>query len=182
MGLVIFERANAFTAEECVAVIRMAGERQARPARVHGTAAEVNPAMRSATTILIERSRDVEWLFARLDALFAAAAQEFGTAVDPLFEPVQLVRYGCGDHFQMWHSDAGFDRVDARRISASVELSSPNDYDGGRLEIAPWRMLPGSAPEQGRATLFPSRCLHRVTPVARGVRHALVAWTGLNAA
>jgi PKHD-type hydroxylase len=31
---------------------------------------------------------------------------------------------------------------------------------------------------RGGARLFPSRAIHRVTPVTRGVRHALVAWTG----
>jgi PKHD-type hydroxylase len=141
----------------------------------------VDPRMRRATTLLLERGPDTEWIFARLDELFAAAAALFATPVDAVFEPVQLVRYGPGDHFQMWHSDAGVDRTEARRISCSIELSEPAEYAGGRLEIAPWRMVPDRSPEQGHATLFPSRCLHRVTPVERGVRYALVAWTGLNA-
>ena len=90
---------------------------------------------------------------------------------------MQFLRYGLGGHFQSWHSDAGLDRFDERRISLSVELSDPGDYDGGVLEIAPAVGSPRSLP-RGGARLFPSRMIHRVTPVTRGVRHALVAWTG----
>jgi PKHD-type hydroxylase len=136
--------------------------------------------MRRADSTPIGRN-EAPWLFDRLDALFTEAAVFIGTIVDPVFEPVQIVRYRTGDHFQ-WHTDAGVDRGDARRISASVELSDPAAYEGGLLEIAPGRMLPQRAPPRGHATLFPSRALHRVTPVTRGTRYALVAWTGLNPA
>ena len=66
---------------------------------------------------------------------------------------------------------------DQRRISVSVELSEPGDYDGGVLEIAPAVGVPRTLP-RGGARLFRSRMIHRVTPVTRGVRDALVAWTG----
>jgi PKHD-type hydroxylase len=48
------------------------------------------------------------------------------------------------------------------------------------LEIAPGTIgLPRTLP-RGGARLFPSRAIHRVTPVTRGERWALVAWTGLD--
>ena len=130
--------------------------------------------------MLVARDAESAWLFDRLDALFAEAAEAIGLPVDALSEPVQVVRYGVGDHFQMWHSDAGHDLGERRRLSASIELSDPADYAGGLLEIAPMRMMPSRAPSQGHATIFPSRALHHVTPVTHGVRHALVAWTGLK--
>jgi PKHD-type hydroxylase len=183
VGAGIFERAAAFTTEECAALIGVADALGGEAAPVYGSAgAQVNVALRSATTVVLTRQFEHEWVFARLDDLFASAAQLWAIQVERVLESVQLVRYGPGDHFQMWHSDAGGDRGEARLVSASIELSWPADYEGGRLEIAPWRMLPQHAPPQGQATLFPSRCLHRVTPVERGVRYALVAWTGLNPA
>ena len=125
------------------------------------------------------REDSSEWLFARLDKLFAAAADAFGLPVGPLVEPVQILRYEAGGHFATWHSDAGLDAHDRRRISTSVELSERSDYEGGELEIVPDLVGRPRTLPRGSAQLFPSRALHRVTPVVRGRRWALVAWTGL---
>ena len=183
MTLGLYDRADAFTRAECAAILALAAARSGRAAPVTGYHGEtIDPARRSATTTLIERGEDSRWLFERLDTLFADAAAALDLSVDPLSEPVQIVRYGIGDHFQLWHSDAGHDLQDRRRLSVSVELNDPANYEGGLLEIMPMRMMPGQAPGQGHATVFPSRALHHVTPVTRGVRHALVAWTGLHAA
>ena len=183
MTAALYDRASAFSADQCAAILALAGERSGRPAPLTGYDGDmVDPARRSATTTLVERDSASAWLFDRLDALFAEAGASLGLRVDALSEPVQIVRYGVGDHFQLWHSDAGHDLHERRRLSVSVELSDPADYDGGLLEIMPMRMMPGSPPGQGHATIFPSRALHHVTPVTRGVRQALVAWTGLNAA
>jgi PKHD-type hydroxylase len=178
-----FDRPDALSGAECAALIALAEAKGLEPAPVYGRdgAALVNARMRSAAHVLIARGGAADWLFARLDALFAQGAAAFDTQADPLFEPVQIVLYRPGDHFH-WHSDAGADRIEARLLSASVELSDPADYRGGLLEIAPARMAPERAPPRGHATLFPSRALHRVTPVTDGMRYALVAWTGLNAA
>jgi PKHD-type hydroxylase len=179
----LYDRPAAFDPSECAAILALAAAREGRPAPLTGYEGEgVDPSRRSATTMLVERDADSGWLFDRLDALFAAAGEALGFPVDPLREPVQVVRYGVGDHFQMWHTDSGHDLGERRRLSASVELSDPADYAGGLLEIAPMRMMPSRAPGQGHATIFPSRALHHVVPVTRGVRHALVAWAGLNAA
>ena len=179
----IYDRADAFSRAECAAILALAAARGGRAAPVTGYDGEtVDPAQRRATTTLIERDSESVWLFDRLDALFADAGDALGLPVDALSEPVQVVRYRVGDHFQLWHSDAGHDLHQRRRLSASVELSDPADYEGGLLEIMPMRMIPERAPGQGHATIFPSRALHHVIPVTRGVRHALVAWTGLHAA
>ena len=79
----------------------------------------------------------------------------------------------------MWHSDAGADRHQERVLSLSVELSEATAYEGGTLELLPATFgRPRSLP-RGGARVFPSRVLHRVTPVTRGVRHSLVIWTGI---
>jgi PKHD-type hydroxylase len=172
------DRPDAFTAAECDTIVALALGGGLEPATIYdGVADHVDPRQRQAERCYLSREVADGWIHARLDALFAEAAAHFGLAVDPLFEDVQFIRYGLGGHFQTWHSDAGVDRFEARRISISVELSAPDDYDGGVLEIAPAVGRPRIVP-RGGARLFPSRAIHRVTPVTRGVRHALVAWTG----
>ena len=63
-----------------------------------------------------------------------------------------------------------------RRLSATVQLSAPEDYDGGSLELRDGAAVRTATREAGSLVAFPSTTLHRVTPVTRGVRYALVAW------
>ena len=168
----------AFTAAECKAVIALAADGFAAAPIWGDGGYHVDSRQRDVPTCLQARSDDTAWLFERLDGLFAEAAAAFGLPVGPIAEPVQLLRYQVGNHFQAWHSDAGLDAHDRRRISMSVELSEAGDYEGGELEIVPERVGCRRSLPQGSAQLFPSRALHRVTPVTRGTRWALVAWAG----
>ena len=149
------------------------------PAPVYGSAGGlVDPAIRNVTTSYRSRSEETAWLYDRLDALFAEAAEALNLAVGPITEDVQILRYDPGGHFGLWHTDAGADSHEARRISVSVELSDPGDHQGGLLEIVPDTVGRPRTLPRGGARFVPSRALHRVTPVTRGTRHALVIWTG----
>jgi PKHD-type hydroxylase len=170
---------NALTAEECDRIVALGLASEGEPGPVYGMGGYgVDRSRRDVRTVLRPRDADGEWLFARLDSLFAAAADAFALPVGPIDEPVQILRYDVGSHFATWHSDAGTDAHDRRRISMSLELSDETDYDGGQLEIVPDRFGGARALPRGSAQLFPSRALHRVTPVTRGRRWSLVAWTG----
>lgn len=182
MTLPFLDFPEAFSPAECEAIVARAARTPLEPATVwSGVADHVDTRTRLAERCYWARDAETAWIHARLDALFAEAAARFETEVDPVFEPIQFVRYGVGAHFRTWHSDAGADRYEERRLSASVELSRPGDHDGGVLEIAPAMGLARTLP-QGGARLFRSRMIHRVTPVTRGTRHALVAWTGKRSA
>ena len=178
MGAFTFAIDQAFDAAQCDAIVAL-GEGLAEAAPIWtGAGYDLDPDSRRAATSLRDREPETEWLFERLDLLFGEAAAHFGFEVDPLSEPVQILRYGEGDHFQRWHTDSGFDRLESRLVSVSVELSDASDYEGGLLEVVPDlvgrpRFLP-----RGGAIFFPSRALHHVAPVTRGVRRSLVAWTG----
>ena len=59
-----------------------------------------------------------------------------------------------------------------------MQLSSPDEYEGGDLEINI-----GSTPlkvkkQKGHIAIFPSFLLHRVSPVTKGLRKSLVWWVG----
>lgn len=172
--------AGVLTDDECDVVVRTAEAQGMEAATVYGGEDHVDPDVRRAErTYLARTDPATTWLYDRLDDLLARAADHLGVgALAPVTEDVQVVRYGVGDHFQTWHSDAGTDRHGQRVLSVSVELSASDDHAGGDLEIAPGtvgltRMLP-----KGGARVFRSQALHRVTPVTAGVRWALVAWTG----
>jgi PKHD-type hydroxylase len=167
----------AFGEAECDAIVALARAAAGRPAPVWGGAAyHVDERVRSAVQSYHPRGPGTNWIYDRLDQLFARAAETFEVEVGPAVEDFQLLEYRVGGHFQAWHTDAGADKHDARLISVSVELSNAADFDGGVLEIP--QALAAGRLERGGARLFLSRLMHRVTPVTRGTRVALVNWTG----
>ena len=171
---------SAFTSAQCDSIIALSSA-GSEAAPVWGDGGYVvDRSQRDVPTCLVARTDANIWLFDRLDHLFSEAAQAFALPVGPIAEPVQILRYDQGCHFQTWHSDAGFDAQERRRISMSVELSERDDYAGGELEIVPDRVGCLRTLPRGSAQLFPSRALHHVTPVTRGCRWALVAWTGAS--
>jgi PKHD-type hydroxylase len=173
------DRPGVFTAAECDRLIALAQASELAPAPIYGGASHVPPdRVRRVAVSMQARGEANAWLFERLDALFADAAAELGVAVAPMTEPVQILCYAPGDHFQAWHTDAGADRHDDRLLSASVELSELGDHEGGDLEILPDLIGKARTLERGGARIFLSRALHRVTPVRSGMRWALVNWTG----
>lgn len=65
-----------------------------------------------------------------------------------------------------------------RKLSCVIQLSDPNDYDGGDLELVDVSTFPEREEmrQQGTALFFPSFFLHRANPVTRGTRYSIAAW------
>lgn len=157
-----------------------------------GSAAIGNPAhsrvdesYRCAQVAILPFASPIAWLYERLnDRTQAVNDGDYHFDLAGLLEPLQLIRYDApllpGDeagHYD-WHQDFGADYMSRRKLSICAQLSSPADYEGGRLTI----MDPGPKPlggiylEQGAAVVFPSWMPHCVTPLTRGTRYSLVAW------
>jgi len=91
-------------------------------------------------------------------------------------ERLQFSAYGAGEHYD-WHIDLGAQHHFAqRKISISILLNDPAEYDGGDLEVSIGSDNKVCARSKGAVILFPSYALHRVTPVTSGTRYSLVAW------
>jgi PKHD-type hydroxylase len=179
MNRIHVDRTGVFTAEECDRLIALAEASALAQAPIYGGAGHIPPdRVRRVAVSMQERGEATAWFFERLDALFADAAAELGVSAAPMTEPVQILRYAPGDHFQAWHTDAGADRHGDRLLSVSVELSEPGEHEGGDLEILPDLIGKPRTLKRGGARIFLSRALHRVTPVRSGTRWALVNWTG----
>ncbi len=130
-------------------------------------------------------------------------------------EMIQFTKYGLNQHYH-WHIDGQCDHLAAkvfsngeeydkrglpmpinetsfpehvglcRKVSVTVNLSDPNDYDGGDLWLT--KMPQDSSiteletftnpafRDKGAVVVFPSWVRHRVTPVTRGTRYSAVCW------
>jgi PKHD-type hydroxylase len=90
---------------------------------------------------------------------------------------MELLRYGDDGAGYRAHLDWGPGSSQLRKVSASILLSDPDDYDGGDLQILGGHRTELFAPRsQGSIAIFPSFMLHQVTPVTRGERWAATAW------
>ena len=92
-------------------------------------------------------------------------------------ERLQLTRYSSGD-FQNWHMDLGPARYSVRKLTFTVQLSDPGDYEGGELEALAYYNPSGFPKTRGTVILFPTYVLHRVKQVMAGTRMSLVGWIG----
>ncbi len=61
-------------------------------------------------------------------------------------------------------------------ISCTVFLSSPEDYDGGELQVEDTFGSHQLKLQAGDAVLYPGTSVHQVTPVTRGTRWASFFW------
>ena len=103
--------------------------------------------------------------------------------------------------FYTWHTDAGQDAQShggrVRKLSSTIQLSYPDEYEGGNFQwiepvgifdrlkstgtqninVDPYiKTAPFSAKARGTLIVFPSFVHHQVTPVTRGRRISLVSW------
>ena len=114
-------------------------------------------------------------------------------------EIIQYTIYNEGDYYD-WHTDGGLtthykpqfignstDGVGndfynqntelVRKLSFSLQLSDPEDYEGGELELINEIGESYLSPKtQGCLILFDSRTRHRVRTVTKGTRKSLVGW------
>lgn len=78
-----------------------------------------------------------------------------------------------------WHHDVDWNNNNGRdrKLSMTVQLSDPEDYEGGIFEFGEGVEQPqANSREKGTVLVFPSYLQHCVTPVTKGVRKTLVAW------
>ena len=117
-------------------------------------------------------------------------------------ETCQFTKYGVGQYYG-WHCDSWevpykrdklengtypVDHGKIRKLSVTISLNDPDEYDGGNLEFdfrnqIDWeRNRKAKIKEcveirpRGSIIVFPSFVWHRVNPVTRGTRYSLVIW------
>ena len=100
---------------------------------------------------------------------------------------LSILRYDEAGHFD-WHVDVlTYDQIEypglgaglERKLSVTINLSDPAEYEGGDLEFlngVGQLLTQPELRERGSVVVFPSTLGHRVTPLTGGVRYALVGW------
>lgn len=164
-----------FTPEECKNIIEL-GKPYLMDAKLgDGT---TNNDVRPSRVCFMPVVDDTLWIYEKIESFIRSVNNTmFHYELLGLSESLQLTEYSApGGKY-----DAHIDRMNigstVRKLSISFQLSSPDDYDGGELELYTNLRHPEVASKnQGSAFVFNSMLLHRVAPVTRGTRYSLVVW------
>jgi len=90
------------------------------------------------------------------------------------YDAPMIMEYGKGCHYD-WHIDVG-KSVPNRKLSFTIQLSKPEDYEGGDLEFLGTEINKEAFRQQGTCVIFPSFLAHKITKVKSGTRYAIVGW------
>ena len=168
---------------------------------------DINPYIRDSEISWLKE----QWIYDKLHGLVLDANQksgwnfEFDTAQEMQFTTYQK------DGFYGWHADSGIchhskylrdvsedEKIKGkehfytkdlnsigkiRKLSMTLNLSDPSDYEGGYLMFDLGEHQPDSKnnkmeeiKKRGSLIIFPSFLYHQVSPVTKGTRHSLVCW------
>ncbi len=173
----MFEK--AFSEEECAA-IRGMGEKLISEGNLPASGTftadgdDVMSDYRQAFSQFLMPNRETRWIFERLSKyLMSANKAVYRFHLAGFEQGFQLSQYPVGNGYG-WHVDIGHHMAMRRKLSMTVQLSQPDEYDGGELEF----MIPALTADKGVGSLcvFPSWMLHRVKPITRGTRWSLASW------
>lgn len=140
------------------------------------------PRKRQSKIKWISLTKETNWLFKKIIQEVHKVNQENFDYIIKFIENLQFTEYNENQKgFYSKHTDCGIKEtlsnyVDIRKISMSIQLSSPKDYEGGELILyhnGDKKVLPK---EQGTIIFFSSDLEHEVTPVIKGTRYSLVSW------
>ena len=165
--------ANAFTPAELDAIVAIGNAAELERASTFGGN---DPKVRDSFVQFLFPNEVTEWVFARLGGVVTGINEAlFGFDLTGMEQGLQFTRYSApGEHYE-WHIDRGMN-AGTRKLSLTLQLSDPSDYQGGDLELWFGGEPIKASRERGMMTLFPSWAMHRVKPVTEGVRYSLVCW------
>lgn len=132
--------------------------------------------LRKSKVIGLQDTQSNIWIYDRLLEIAKVFNQRhFQFDIDDFRETLQLARYGEGDFFD-WHLDFGGAGTAHRKLSLTVQLSDPDEYEGGDLQFMINNNVVSAPRDLGTIVIFPSFILHRVTEITRGSRESIVGW------
>lgn len=147
------------------------------------TVGEQSDSIRVSRIRWIPQNDNWFWLYSRLEKMIEEANEELWQFdLISMSEQIQFTEYHANEkgHYN-WHQDLGPGILSQRKVSVTVQLSSPDEYEGGDLQLThggPHNLAYTAPKQEGSVTIFPSYMMHRVTPVTKGIRKSFVLWVG----
>ena len=169
---------NGFTADELSDIEELTKTIEFQTANV-GQHNAVTSYHRKSKIKWCPQTDSFKWVYDKLqNMIFEANEMMWKMNITHMREEIQYTEYydnNSGGYD--WHMDCGKGIQNQRKISVTVQLSDPDEYEGGDLQFNIGKEI--TAPRgKGNVVIFPSFFLHRVTPVTKGTRKSFVLWVG----
>ena len=169
---------KVFTEQECEKIIAYGKTLKLKDGEISYNMSPDNTMteiMRKNKIAFMPINDETRWIFQRFtDHLININDKYFNYDLMAISE-IQFTVYEQGDFYQK-HIDTQFGVNPIRKLSACVQLSGENTYEGGDLLLHFKNTPTVSKKEQGTMTAFNSLALYEVTPVTKGTRYGLDLW------
>jgi PKHD-type hydroxylase len=161
---------KVFTPDECARIISIGNSKLVEATTLGGVTG-----VRESQIAWLS-PEDIEFAFRRVtDAVLSLNNQFFNFDLFGMAEGFQFTRYDAPTGHYGLHIDKALNGV-VRKLSITIQLSSPEDYEGGELALQFGVEPETMSKELSKMIVFPSYVLHEVRPVTKGIRYSLVAW------
>jgi PKHD-type hydroxylase len=174
---------NAFNKEDCEWIIKYSKAFQTHTAEIgkakntgDSTKSNVNTKIRDSKIIWLNPTKEFSWVYDRLTAVVIKLNQD--NYMFDLFgfqEGLQFTEYTAPSGHYGKHVDIIVGGP-IRKLSLILQLTDPDDYEGGNVEMHLGNEPAIMEKKQGSIIVFPSSVLHEVTPVTKGTRNSIVGW------
>lgn len=165
---------NAFTKEECDIITNIGKNIGLKKAGV--IKGEDTFKIRNNDISWIYPTDNTKWIFEKIQKIIVNLNKDyFKFDLYGINEGLQFTNYKAPSDKYGKHIDRSTNTV-IRKLSASILLTNPNDYEGGELCLYDSDNATIMKKEQGTLILFPSFTVHEVMPITKGERNSLVAW------
>jgi PKHD-type hydroxylase len=163
---------DAFSKEECQTIISIAKNK----GLIKGTTKGDVKNVRDSKISWLYPTDGMDWVFRRVtDIVLNLNERFFQFDLFGLNEGFQFTNYEAPSGKYGKHVDRGMN-MPVRKLSISIQLTNPDEYEGGELYLYDADKGNLMDKTQGTLILFPSYVLHEVMPVTKGERNSLVTW------
>lgn len=179
---------SVFSARQCDRILHLAADLATDDAHVGDGVAEAehHDEIRRSRIAWLPAEEPFGWVYDKLATVVRRANRHYDFDLIGFTEDLQFTEYRGAGAFYTWHQDGLDGNLAARKLSMVVQLSDPDDYDGGDLEL--FSLIDEEADvaselrttmrSRGTVVVFPAFEYHRVTPLVSGTRRSLVCWVG----
>jgi PKHD-type hydroxylase len=164
---------NLFTPQECDSIIAECKKYKMHLGTTMGNNGE---SYRKSNVVFVTPTPELVWVYQRLTScVIDLNSKFFNFDLSGFNEGLQFTEYVAPDGKYDYHVDKTYKTV-IRKLSIVVQLSDPQEYDGGEFQYLDSAEPEVLSKERGCLLAFPSWAMHRVTPITRGTRYSLVGW------
>lgn len=170
---------DVFTNTELDHIVKLGNVFVEEQAKIGGTVGELNTDIRACKLSWMYQNKHTEWIYKRMTDLINQTNEQVFKFDLTKIESFQFTKYKEEDSgFYEKHIDPMLGEYfpENRKLSLVVQLSDPEEYEGGDLCLYTGKYPTIIEKKKGRVVFFPSYTLHEVKPVTKGTRYTLVGW------